>query len=377
MTPSTGRGSATRAGFDERQLCRALRLAARGQGRVEPNPMVGCVITKDRRIIAEGYHRRFGGPHAEIEALRRCTESPRGGTVYVTLEPCCHYGKTPPCTEALIQAGVARVVAAMKDPNPLVAGRGLSALRQAGIVVDVGLLAEEAAQLNAPYLKLVRRHRPWVILKWAQSLDGKIATRTGQSKWITDPVCRAHAHRLRARVDAIIVGVGTVLSDNPVLTCRAARPKRQATRVVLDSRLRIPLGSRLVRTAGREPTWIFCGPRGSQKRLAALRKAGCVVRRVPTTSRGLSLEAVLDVLGRHQMTNVVVEGGGRLLGSFFDQGLADEVQIYIAPILLGGAAAPGPLHQAGVARLKDAVRLPRSDNKLHRLGHGYLLQARL
>ena len=199
---------------DEQHLRRALQLAARGQGYVEPNPMVGCVIASHGRVIGEGYHHRFGGPHAEVDALRRCTATPRGATVYVTLEPCCHYGKTPPCTEALIGAEVARVVAPLEDPNPAVAGGGFARLRKAGIRTDVGLLREEVARLNAPFFKLVQRHRPWVILKWAQSLDGKIATRMGESKWITDEVCRAHAHRTRGRVDAIVEGIGSVLRDD-------------------------------------------------------------------------------------------------------------------------------------------------------------------
>lgn len=361
---------------DERCLRRALALALRGQGRVEPNPMVGCVITRGKRIIGEGCHRRFGGPHAEVETLRRCSRSPRGATVYVTLEPCCHYGKTPPCTDALLAAGVARVVAPLKDPNPPVAGGGFALLRKAGVRVDVGLLADEAAALNAPFFKLVREQRPWVILKWAQSLDGKIATRTGDAKWISDETCRRHAHRTRGRLDAILVGLGTVLSDDPLLTCRVGRPRRIATRVVLDSSLHTPAGSQLVRTARRTPTLIFHSREAPARRARALARAGCELQPVARTRAGLSLPAILDVLGARQMTNILVEGGGRLLGRFHDQQLADELHIYIAPLLIGGADAPGPLHARGAASITDAWHLPPAA-RLTRLGTGYFLPCRM
>lgn len=357
-------------------LRRALQLARRGQGYVEPNPMVGCVIAKRGRIIGEGYHRCFGGPHAEVDALQRCAESPRGATAYVSLEPCCHHGKTPPCTDALIVAGVARVVAPLTDPNPHVAGGGFAALRRAGIRVDVGLRAAEAAEVNAPFIKLVREHRPWVILKWAQSLDGKIATRTGDSAWITDEACRTHAHRTRGRVDAILVGIGTVLTDDPVLTCRAGRPRRIATRIVLDTLLRTPLRAQLVRTARKIPTWIFHSVAAPARRARALARTGCVLHPVRHTHTGLSLPAVLDVLGQHQLTNILVEGGGRTLGQFFDAHLADELHVYIAPLLIGGAAATGALHANGAATVADALRLP-AEGHVRRLGSGCFLGARI
>jgi diaminohydroxyphosphoribosylaminopyrimidine deaminase/5-amino-6-(5-phosphoribosylamino)uracil reductase len=361
---------------DWRYLSRALSLARHGQGRVEPNPMVGCIIVRNGRIIGEGYHRRFGGPHAEVEALRRCTESPRRGTAYVTLEPCCHYGKTPPCTEALIAAGVSRVVAPLLDPNPAVAGRGFAVLRKAGVRVDVGLLAKDARDLNAPYFKLVGQGRPWVILKWAQSLDGKIATYAGDSKWITDKTCRAHVHRTRGRVDAILVGVGTVLCDDPLLTCRLGRPRRVATRIILDTHLRTPPRCRLVRSARQTPTWIFCTRNPPPKRARSLEQAGCLLHQMPRARAGVSLPAVLDALGQQQMTNVLVEGGGTLLGSFFDQRLADELHVYVGPLLVGGREAPGPLGGRGIGRVADALRLPEAA-PLRRLGTGHFLSARL
>jgi diaminohydroxyphosphoribosylaminopyrimidine deaminase / 5-amino-6-(5-phosphoribosylamino)uracil reductase len=393
----------TSAETEATYMRRALQLAARGRGRVEPNPMVGCVIVRGDRVLGEGYHRRFGGPHAEVEALRRCAGGPtaivspgvaanaaRGATVYVTLEPCCHHGKTPPCTDALIAAGVARVVAAMRDPNPLVAGRGLRLLKKAGIEVDVGLLEHEAADLNAPFIKLMHHKRPWVILKWAQSLDGKIATASGDARWISDEAMRAHAHRVRGRLDAIIVGRGTVERDDPLLTCRMGRtgrpgaaprtncPPRIATRVVLDAGLHTPETAQLVRTARQAPTWFFCTRRAAKARIGRLQEAGCEVYEVPpdAAGAGVSLPAMLDVLGQHDMTNVLVEGGGQVLGSFFDQKLADELHIYIAPRLIGGAAAPNPLAGVGPERLADSLHLnPRP--QLRPLGQGWLLQTRL
>lgn len=361
---------------DHEFMQRALRLARRGAGRVEPNPMVGCVIVKRGRIIGEGYHRRFGGPHAEVDALRRCTTSPRGATVYVTLEPCCFHGKTPACTDALLTAGVARVVAGVTDPNPRVSGAGLRLLNAAGIDAAGGLCIDEASALIAPFRKLITTGRPWVILKWAQSLDGKIATRTGDSKWITDEQCRAHAHRTRGRVDAIIVGVETVLHDDPLLTARHGRPRRIARRVVLDSRLRTPRTAKVVTTARACPTLIFCGKDAPQRRTAALTEAGCEVMRVNRTRRGLSLTEVLKSLGQRLVTNVLVEGGGRVLGGFFDAGLADEIHAYVAPLLIGGRGASGPLHGAGSELVTTAPRLPR-DAMARRLGDGWLIAGRL
>ncbi len=361
---------------DEKYMQRALRLAIRGQGRVEPNPMVGCVIVKHGRVLGAGYHRRFGGPHAEIEALRNCSESPRGATVYVTLEPCCHHGKTPPCVDALLDAGVARVVAPHADPNPNVSGRGFATLRKHGMTIDIGPGAAPATQLNAPFFKLMRQQRPWLILKWAQSLDGKIATHTGNAKWISDEACRNHAHRVRARLDGIIVGVGTVLHDNPLLTARTERPKRIATRIVLDTKLRTPANCQLVQTAREIPTWIFHSATAPRRHATTLRTAGCVLHHIRQTKRGLSLTQVLDILGHHPMTNVLVEGGSALLGNFHDQQLADEYHIYVAPLLIGGTTAPGPLGARGARAVRNAQQLP-PDNSVTRVGNGWFHQFRI
>lgn len=344
---------------------RALALAARGRGRVEPNPMVGCVLVKDDAVIAEGYHRRFGGPHAEVDALTRAGARASRSTAYVTLEPCCHTGKTGPCTEALLAAGVARVVAAMADPFPQVAGKGLQILQQAGVQTAVGLCEHEARLLNAPYLKRLATGRPWVILKWAQSLDGKMATRTGRSQWITGPQSLREAHRIRSVVDAVVVGAGTVAADDPQLTSRLVRPRRVARRVVVDGRLRIGLDSRLVRTAREVPVTVATTQATLDEqpdKAGALRQAGCEVLPLPAVAPGrIDLGALLDWLGGLKATNIMVEGGGHLLGQFLDQHLADEVAIFIAPMLIGGqavsessATVPWP---GGVAELAESPRL--------------------
>lgn len=349
-------GVAMFSAADTQFMRMALALAGEGEGRVEPNPMVGAVIVKDGRVIGAGYHRRFGGPHAEVEALRSCRRSPRGATCYVTLEPCCHWGKTPPCTDALIAAGVRRVVAAVRDPFPAVRGGGFRTLRAAGVEVAVGLLRDDALRQNAPFFKLQRCGRPWVILKWAQSLDGRIATRSGDSKWISSPASRRAAHRLRGRVDAIIVGIGTVLADDPQLTCRLGPRLRVATRVVLDASARTPTTAALVRSARRTPTLIAVGTTAPASRVRRLERAGCEVLGVAGSTDLVALPMLLDELGRRRMTNVLVEGGSAVLGAFVDAGLADEAIVFVAPRIVGGAAAPGALGGAGAV---DMAHLPR------------------
>jgi diaminohydroxyphosphoribosylaminopyrimidine deaminase/5-amino-6-(5-phosphoribosylamino)uracil reductase len=335
---------------------RALELAAHGQGAVEPNPMVGCVVARGAEIIGEGWHRRFGGDHAEVEALRLAGARAAGATLYVTLEPCCHTGKTPPCTAAILAAGIRRVVAAMADPFPQVAGRGTAALQAAGVEVQVGPAAQQARALNAPYLKLLQHGRPWVIAKWAMTLDGKIATRTGQSQWISTPRSRQLVHALRGRVDAIVVGRETALRDDPLLTARPAGP-RTAMRVVLDSRAALPSQSRLVRTAGQTPLLVAVGGEASSADCLRLREAGCEVLVCPGATPAARLDALLEEFGRRQLTNVLVEGGGQVLGSLLDARQIDEVHVFIAPKLAGGSAAPSPVAGQGVATLSDALHL--------------------
>lgn len=347
--------------LDRAFMQRALALARRGQGRVEPNPMVGCVLTRAGRVVSEGYHQFFGGPHAEVNALSRSRGSVRGATAYVTLEPCCHVGKTPPCTDALIRAGVSRVVAAMIDPSDPVQGKGIRRLRAAGIRVDVGLLEPEAKALNSPYLKLTAQGRPHVILKWAQSLDGKIATRTGDSRWISGEASRKRVHRLRARVDAILVGVNTVRADNPRLNARRVPVKRVATRVVLDTQLRIPERCHLVDTAKKIPTLILTSRRSRSARSAKVQRLawrGVAVEACRTHRGVIELASALTRLGDLQFTNVLVEGGSRVLTSFLDEGLADEAYVFVAPCLIGGAGAPSPWAGMGVSDIRGSLDIP-------------------
>ena len=340
---------------------RALQLAVEGQGRVEPNPMVGCLVVQGAEIIGEGWHRSFGGPHAEIEALRLAGKRAAGGTMVVTLEPCCHQGKTPPCTKAIIQAGIRRVVVAQRDPFPQVAGGGMAELEAAGIEVELGLLEDEARLLNAPYLKLLERGRPWVIAKWAMTLCGKIATRSGQSRWISCPQSRAIVHELRGRVDAIIVGGETARLDDPLLTARPDDPQKKvsrvALRVVLDTRGSLSSESQLVRTATEMPVLIAVGEESAVDDRKRLQAAGCEVFVCRGQTHQERLDALLLEFGRRRMTNVLVEGGSRLLGSLFDAGHIDEVQVFIAPKIIGGADAPSPVAGDGLAEMLQAVRL--------------------
>jgi diaminohydroxyphosphoribosylaminopyrimidine deaminase/5-amino-6-(5-phosphoribosylamino)uracil reductase len=320
--------------------------------------MVGCVIVKAGHVLAEGQHRQFGGPHAEVDALQQLPspDAARGATIYVSLEPCCHHGKTPPCSDALIAAQPARIVVAMRDPFPKVAGGGIQQLQAAGIAVEVGLLEAEARALNAPYLMLVEQQRPWTIAKWAMTLDGKIATSAGDSQWISGEASRAVVHQLRGRMDAIVVGRGTAERDDPLLTARPAGP-RNAARVVLDSTASIPLNSKLVRTARETPTVIAVGPQADPAHLTALEAGGCQVWRDRSNDRLTRLANLWRKFGELRYTNVLVEGGGQLLGALRDAQLIDEVHVFIAPKIIGGVEAPGPIGGVGVDRIGTALQL--------------------
>ena len=362
--------------FDIACMRRALAIAAQGQGLVEPNPMVGCVIARDGVVLAEGWHARFGEAHAEIIALQNlpANETGRGATFYVTLEPCCHFGKTPPCTDALIAAGAARVIVAVRDPFPKVAGGGIAKLQAAKIAVEVGLLEAEAHNLLAPYLMLVEQSRPWTIAKWAMTLDGKIATAGGDSQWISGEASRAIVHQLRGRMDAIVVGRGTAERDNPQLT---ARPPgvRTPLRVVVDSMASLSLESHLVRTARETPTLVAVGPQADPQQLRALESAGVQVRIDPSADRFARLANLWRYLGEQRLTNVLVEGGGELLGSLFDAQLIDEVHAFIAPKLIGGAAAPSPVAGLGLDRMADAWQLDQP--KIQQLGADLYISGRV
>jgi diaminohydroxyphosphoribosylaminopyrimidine deaminase/5-amino-6-(5-phosphoribosylamino)uracil reductase len=358
--PTSGAGEAALE-HDLRHMARALSLAERGRGRVEPNPVVGAVVVRGDRVVGEGWHRRFGGPHAEVEALAAAGEAARGATLYVTLEPCNHTGKTPPCVDAVLRAGISRVVAALADPNPVAAG-GAARLRAAGVRVEVGLRAAEAARKNAPFLKRVRLGLPFTTLKWAMSLDGKIATRAGDARWISGETSRRTAHEMRDRADAVLVGIGTALADDPELTTRI-EGGRHAIRVVCDARARLPLESRLVRGARAHegaPLVVAVTAAAPEERVAALREAGALVMPAGPGPDAVDLEALLRALaarGDRPVTNLLVEGGAAIHGAFLDGGLADRVAVFVAPKILGGAAAPGPAAGAGRARVLEALRL--------------------
>ncbi len=342
--------------LDAWHMQRALELAAQGQGYVEPNPMVGCVIVRGAEIIGEGWHRRFGGPHAEVEALQLAGDRASGATMYVTLEPCCHHGKTPPCTQAVLKAGIQRVVVAQRDPFPAVDGGGVVELRAAGVSVEVGVLESEARWLNAPYRKLVGTGRPWMIAKWAMTLDGKIATRTGSSQWISGEDSRKIVHALRGRVDAILVGRETAVRDDPRLTARPPGP-RTALRVVADTHASLPSEAQLVATAGQTPVLVAAGQEAAEVQRRRLSTAGCELFVCDGATHAARLDGLLEELGRRRLTNVLVEGGGRLLGGLFDAGQIDEVHAFVAQKLVGGAEAANPVSGAGIDRMADALRL--------------------
>ena len=343
---------------DEAVMRHALALAARGLGRVEPNPMVGAVLVDGaRNLIAEGFHERFGGSHAEANALAAAGDRARGATLFVTLEPCCHFGKTPPCSRAVIAAGVKRVVAATGDPAPHVAGGGFAELRAAGVETEVGLCGDEARRLIAPFVTLTTLGRPFVHAKWAMTLDGKIASRTGHSKWISNAESRRVTHGLRGRMDAIVVGAATALADDPLLTARPPGP-RTPVRIVIDARAVLPFDSHLVRTASESPVLLATTERGDPERLRELTAGGVESFVLPGNPAGrVPLDALLAELGRRRMTNVLVEGGSRLLGNLFDARLIDEVHVFLAPKLVGGADAPSPFGGRGLDRVPDVSQL--------------------
>lgn len=331
---------------DRRWMRRALALARRGWGRTAPNPLVGAVLVRDGRLVAAGWHAEWGGPHAEAMALAAAGSAARGATCYVTLEPCAHTGRTPPCADALVAAGVARVVYAVPDPNPLAAG-GAARLRAAGLVVTTAVESAAAAALNAPFLHVVRgAPRPYVTLKLARSLDGALAPASG-SRWLTGPLARRWVHRARAQADAVAVGIGTVLADDPALTVRdVPAPRVAPLRVVFDRRLRLPLDSRLVRTTDEAPVLVFAAPDAPDRRAAALRDAGVTVERVP------DLAAALVALRQRGVGHLLCEGGGHVAGALLADGLVDHLAILQSPLALGAGAVPA--FSGEVARLAQA-----------------------
>ncbi len=337
-------------------MARALALAARGLGETNPNPVVGCVVARGQRIVGEGWHERAGGPHAEVVALREAGRGARGATLYVTLEPCAHFGRTPPCAPLVRDAGVRRVVVAARDPNPLVCGRGLALLQRAGIAVTTGVLAAEADRLNERFLAAARLGRPFVLLKAATTLDGRIATAYGHSKWITSPAQRRQARWLRRLHDAVLVGIGTVRADDPLLL-PSPRTRRPFTRVVLDSHLRLSPDSRLARTASpRTPVLVLtCEDAAGPRR--ALERAGLSVLPVPPEGGRVAIAPALQLLRARGIASVMVEGGSEVLGSFLAARLLDELALFKAPVLLGGRGSRPAFGGRDPVTIAEALRL--------------------
>jgi diaminohydroxyphosphoribosylaminopyrimidine deaminase/5-amino-6-(5-phosphoribosylamino)uracil reductase len=315
----------------------ALELAAQGAGYVSPNPMVGAVVVKDNRVVGRGFHRAVGAAHAEVNAIDDAADQARGATLYVTLEPCNHHGRTPPCTQKILDAGIAKVVVAMSDPNPDVTGAGSAYLQSHGVEVVCGLCEAEAGRLNESFVKYVRTRRPFVVLKMAATLDGRIATRTGDARWVTGPAARARVHALRHAVDAIMVGVGTVQADNPELTTRLAEGGGvDATRVALDTHLSMPETARMLQLASVAETWVVCGPGAAEIDKHRLKDQGALIVEAPLYNGRIDLRALVALLGTRAVTSLLIEGGAQVAASALQAGIVDKVMFFYAPKILGG-----------------------------------------
>ncbi|MGC9194568.1 MAG: bifunctional diaminohydroxyphosphoribosylaminopyrimidine deaminase/5-amino-6-(5-phosphoribosylamino)uracil reductase RibD [Syntrophobacteraceae bacterium] len=357
---------------------KALRLALLGAGMTSPNPLVGAVVVNgDDVIVGKGYHQELGGPHAEVNALRNAGEAARGAVLYVTLEPCNHYGRTPPCTRAILEAGISRVVFGMADPNREVTGGGAKALEQAGVAVSGTVIEAECRAINQPFIKQASVGLPYVTLKSAATLDGFIATSTGESKWITGEHARAFAHRMRSRADAILVGIGTVLADDPLLTARLPGRKkyRQPVRIVLDTGLKIPAGSQLVRTSSASPVWVVCGEQASREREQALSRAGVRVLRLAAPKGRIDVGGLLKDLGQNRISSLLVEGGGHVLASFMESGHADEFYFFYAPRILGDPRGVSMLSGGPRPHMADCVKA--YGLSVRKLGGDLLIRGRL
>ena len=360
---------------DHRLLGRTLELAAQARGHTSPNPLVGAVVARGERVLGEGFHTRAGEPHAEREALAACSEDPAGATLYVSLEPCCHEGRTPPCTEAIIEAGIRRVVVASDDPTPKAAGRGLGILRDEGIAVEMvdGELGAAARRINQAFRKHARTGRPLVVFKSAMTLDGKVATRTGSSQWISGEASRARAHRWRAESDAVAVGIHTATADDPLLTARVEGVGRQPRRVVFDSEASLPLDSQLVRSAGETPVVVVCSRASKRTATEALEAAGVEVITASGGNEAARVGDALDQLGAAGVQSLLLEGGPHLAGVFLEAGEIDEVRMFIAPLLVGGRDAKAAVSGQGVETIDDAIRT--RDTQVERIDDDVLITA--
>jgi len=353
--------------LDETFMKKTLKLALKGAGKVSPNPMVGALIVKDGKVISQGYHSFYGGPHAEVVALSNAGEEAKGATLYVNLEPCVHFGKTPPCVPRIIDAGIKRVVVATLDPNPLVSGRGIKTLKDAGLEVSVGVLESEAKRLNEAFFKWITKKIPFVILKVASTIDGKIADTSGESKWITSFASRKLVHRLRAFYDAVLVGIGTILKDDPELTVRFVKG-RNPVRVILDAYLRTPLDAKVLSAEGRKI--IFHSSQVSKDKVKALKALKVELFEVSSKDGLLDLDEVLKKLGEMGIASLIVEGGRKVLSSFLDMGLVDKILYFVAPKVLGKGI--GPFDEMSVSSLSDSLTL--KDVRVRRVGVDILIE---
>ena len=354
----------------------ALELAEKGRGWTAPNPMVGAVVVRDGVIVGRGYHQRAGGPHAEVHAIDDAGDRARGATIYVTLEPCNHVGRTPPCTQKILDAGIRRAVVAMADPNPGVKGGGNRFLAERGIAVTTGILETEARSLNEGFVNWVTTGRPFVLAKCAATLDGRIATRTGDARWVTGPAARAHVHRIRHWADGILVGVGTVLMDDPSLTTRMdAETGSDPTRIILDTRLRMPASARMLTLDSDAPTWIVCAPDAPADRRTALERAGARIIPGALENGRIDLAALMEQLGGMDITSLLIEGGAQVLGSAFAAAIVDKVCFFYAPKILGGDDGIPMCRGAGPERMQASI--PVHDLSVHRFGPDIMLQGYL
>ena len=358
----------------EEYMRRALELARKGEGHTSPNPMVGCVVVKDGRIISEGYHEKYGEFHAERNALTRCTEDTAGADLYVTLEPCCHQGKTPPCTDIIIEKKIARVFVGSMDSNPLVAGKGVQILRDHGIYVETGILDAECRKLNEVFYHYIATKTPFVVMKYAMTLDGKIACATGDSKWVTGEIARTQVHRMRGRYRGIMVGIGTVLADDPMLNCRVEGGV-DPVRIICDSNLRIPTESQIVKTASDIETIVACSQEAleserKQEKIRRLKEAGIQI--IGTEgAHGVNLVELMKKLGGQNIDSILLEGGGTLNASALEDGIVDKVYAYIAGKLIGGMDARSPVEGMGIDRMADAITLQNVE--IEKLGDDFCI----
>ncbi len=358
--------------MNEKFMKRALYLAEKGSGYVNPNPKVGAVIVKNGKIIGEGFHERFGENHAEINALNSAGENARGAEIYVTLEPCSHFGKTPPCARTLVKAGLKKVIIAMKDPNPIVSGRGIKILRENGIEVVLDVMKDEAEKLNEVFIKYITTKRPFVLMKSAVSLDGKIATTLGESKWISGEVSRQYVHKLRNNFMAIMVGIGTVISDDPLLTTRIENKKSKSPiAIILDSKLKVPLNSRIFTTLSERKIIIATTEYSDKAKMAELKKMGILVIEIPSKCGHVNLKYLMNEIGKMGIDSILLEGGSKLNFSCIKENIVDKVMYFVAPKLVGGEKAKTSIEGEGIKSLSDAVKVNNMNSE--KIGQDILL----